>query len=193
MTEQVPMTDPVPTSEHRYERREIIKDAVRGGVGFAFVIVPATFAPHMGVLQSIFIFLAVLFAGYLVRTWARSRTYLRLSENGVEAIGPMGSAIAWSDVTDVTLKYYSTQRDRTGGWVHLVIKGVPTTGRAKISTDSALVEFDVVVAACADAALRNSLAISEATAENFRILGHDVGEVGEPADRDDQADGGDHG
>src|SRR3546814_11929791 len=48
---------------------------------------------------------------------------VEVGDRGIVARGPLGGAIAWPDLEDLRLRYYSTRRDRTQGWMHMTLKG----------------------------------------------------------------------
>lgn len=158
-------------STHVYPRGAILADYARGGGGLAVMMVPVLFAEPLVMLQMIFMALALLFAGYVARTWQRARTRVEMDASGIRLIGPLGKSIDWPALRELKLAFYSTRRDRGEGWMQLTLRD----DRHKITIDSNLEGFDEVLARCVAMARRNEIALSEATAENLVAAGIDEG------------------
>tara|TARA_Y100000588_G_scaffold362903_1_gene425060 strand:- start:478 stop:927 length:450 start_codon:yes stop_codon:yes gene_type:complete len=124
-------------------------------------------ATKMTIFQYIFAGGAVLFFGFLIRTFLRQITVYQLSENGLSANGPFKRCIVWENLNRVKLNYFSTRRDRKGGWFQLNIK----SDVSSISVDSELFGFERIMENCVDAIQKNNLIVSEATSENFSSSG----------------------
>ena len=152
---------------HRYPPSALVADYARAGLGFAITASLAFFAQIAPVITYILSALAAVFLLYGVRTAIRQQTRIEIGEQGIEAAGPMGASIAWGELTDVQLRYYSTRRDRQDGWMQLGVKGAGRT----IKVDSSLDGFDDVVASVVAAAERRGLAFGEPTLENLRSMG----------------------
>ena len=155
------------TTAHRYPKSALLGDYLRGGGGLALTAGPALFAPMFDALQIIFAAIALLFAGFILRTWQRQATTIELHDEGLRVAGPLGRDMAWQDVRKFALSYFSTRRDRTSGWMQLTVRD----GRGKISIDSSLDGFDEVLSRCAEAATRNNIELSTATIENLKAAG----------------------
>ena len=155
---------------HHYPAKALIGDYVRGLTGVLVTGGLLGFATIITVVQYLFAVAALLFAGYLFRTWQRHRTSVTLDDTGIIAKGPFGTAIRWPDISDVRLRYFSTRRDRKSGWFQLNIR----SAAGRISIDSALSDFDEVLASCAAAARNNRLELSDVTCANFAAAGHPV-------------------
>ena len=164
-------------TEHRYPGRSLVGDYLRGGSGLVITCAMLVMANMLSVFQYIMIGLVLLFAGFVLRTLQRHLTVYSVSDAGLRARGPLGREIAWSDLTDLRLRYFATRRDRKAGWFQLTLR----SSSAKLSLDSELDDFDTVLEHAADAARRNRLALSEATTENLASTGFAV----EPASRVD--------
>lgn len=157
-------------SSHRYPTKVLTGDYIRGGIGFAVCASLPVAAREISVLHYIVIAGALLFGGFLFRTWQRQMTSYELSEEGIWANGPLGKAIRWSEISEIKLKYFSTRRDRKEGWFQLTVMGPP----GKVSVDSDLDAFDGFLRACAPIFKANRLELSESTAENFAAAGFPV-------------------
>jgi hypothetical protein len=98
----------------------------------------------------------------------------------MEAIGPLGTRLAWEDVRGLSLRYFSTRRDRTGGWMQLKVRGE----QRAVRIDSLINDFDVILERAARAARARGVALDSSSIENLRRRGVrlsiDDGEAGAP-------------
>ena len=142
-------------------------DYAGGGIGLAFTLGPLALvhpaAPVVWVLAAA----AALFLVYFGRTVCRHLTHIELDEAGIRASGPLGAAIRWDDLRSLRLDYYSTRRDREGGWMQLRLRDAQHT----IRIDSELEGFVGLVRVASDEALRRGLSLDESTQDNLRALG----------------------
>ncbi|MBM3572175.1 MAG: hypothetical protein FJX52_07405 [Alphaproteobacteria bacterium] len=83
-------------------------------------------------------------------------------------------SLEWPLIRDLRLRYYSTRRDRTQGWMQLRLDG---PGGA-LSFDSHLEGFDDLVRRAAAAARTAGLKLSAATLDNLGALGIDRSGLG---------------
>jgi hypothetical protein len=160
-------------SIHRYERGAIIKDYVMGGAGLAIVAIPLISTDLGSWMLTIFGGLATLFTVYLLRTFIRSRTTIEVDEVGVRAHGPLPKALPWDEVAELELKYFSTRRDKKGGWMQLIMGDGSKAGAKRINLESSIDAFHEVALAAGEAAERNGLSLSETTTDNLRALSVD--------------------
>ena len=91
----------------------------------------------------------------------------KLDETGIRASGPLGAALRWEDLRSLRLDYYSTRRDREGGWMQLRLRDAQRT----IRIDSELEGFVELVRAVALEARRRGADLDEATRANLAVLG----------------------
>ncbi|WP_404325918.1 hypothetical protein [Aerophototrophica crusticola] len=151
----------------RYPADVLKADYLRAGAGLALTLAPfAITIPHPVVAVPCAA-AALLFGAFGARTVQRQMTRVWMDETGLVAEGPLGGSIRWADLSDVSLRYYSTKKDRKDGWLHLVLKG----GGRKLSLESTLDGFDTIAERVAQAATENRLRVSEDTRENFLSLG----------------------
>ena len=113
---------------------------------------------------------SALFAIYMVRTWIRSATVILIDDIGIRAQGPRSAALPWSDLGELELRYFSTRRDRNGGWMQLTLGEDRKTGKTRIAIESTLEDFEGLALAAGAAAERNGLALSETTKDNLTAL-----------------------
>jgi hypothetical protein len=110
----------------------------------------------------------VLFGLFLGRTALRHHTRYVLGPDTLCADGPTGSMVEWNRLDRMRLAYYSTKRDRTGGWMQLV---VGSTGGRTVTVDSSLDGFYDVVERAAQAAEAQGVELNEATRANLASMG----------------------
>jgi hypothetical protein len=161
---------PQPATAYRYPLRALGLDYAGGATGLALSIGPLAFmqiaTPVAGVLAAV----AALFLVYFGRTVCRQLTHIELDEAGIRAVGPAwgprSAAIRWEDLRSLRLDYYSTRRDREGGWMQLRLGDA----RRCIRIDSDLERFSELVGRAADEAARRGLALDAASAANLQAL-----------------------
>ena len=154
-------------SEHRYRRAALRADYLRAGAGLALTAAPLAAAPMGAVPAALLGGCALLFAGFGARTWVRQNSRIRIDERGIARDGPFGKLLPWDELGGLTLRYYATRRDRSGGWMQLTLNATGATMRI----DSTIEGFRDIAAAALSAAEARGVAISAATAENARVLG----------------------
>tara|TARA_R110002012_G_scaffold953_11_gene4038 strand:+ start:704 stop:1204 length:501 start_codon:yes stop_codon:yes gene_type:complete len=159
-------------SLHEYEKRAIRADYLRGGLGFAVTAFPVAFSPMLGTFQIIFGLLALVFGGFVARTWLKAQTRIEVGAEGIQVHGPLGKVIAWPELAAMDLRYYSTQKEKGKGWMHLVLKG---GAGEKITIESTLDGFEAVLEHAASAATRNGLGLNQTTTDNLVAAGIQTG------------------
>ena len=153
-------------SRHRYRGRALAADYARGAVGAAATGGIAAFANALPIWSYVLGGLALMFLAYGVRTALRQLTVVECSEAGLAVGGPRPISFAWKDVRDVRLRYFSTRRDRSGGWLQLTVAGP----RCAIRLDSSLEDFATVARRSIGAAAANGLPLDPDTAANAEAL-----------------------
>ncbi|MBL6951929.1 MAG: hypothetical protein ISR50_04825 [Alphaproteobacteria bacterium] len=160
-------------NSHRYPMKALAADYMRSAFG---VLLPAALMLFTNLIPVVFYSmgaLILLFAGYGLRTAWRHGTVLTVDGNGVRQEGLVGGfldrEIGWAEMRDFRLRYYSTQRDRTGGWMQLILRG--GENRGVIRMDSHLPGFDDIVRQAHAATQNNGLALDPTTAANLSSLG----------------------
>jgi hypothetical protein len=117
--------------------------------------------------------LAVLFCWFLFRTGEKLVGEITLAKQGVIRRGVGEQRIAWSELVEMKLRFFGSRREvrsRRGGVLQLSLKdhrGV------KITTDSALSDFDRFAAACAERAIGTGLQLDSITLNCLMDLGID--------------------
>jgi hypothetical protein len=110
---------------------------------------------------------AAVFALYGTHTLLRQLTRIVVDDERISADGPLAAAVAWNDLTNLSLKYYSTRRDGRNGWHQLDLKGRGRTLRL----ESSLGGFGDIVARAARAAESRGLELNPTTLRNLEPFG----------------------
>jgi hypothetical protein len=152
---------------HAYSSESLIGDYGRAALGFGLVTIPLVTVDLGRWVMLILLALAALFVVFGARTAKRQLSPIRLDENGITAAGPFPTRLEWAALERIKLGYYATKRDRSSGWMQLVLKGA---GR-HITVDSRIDGFEEIARAAAHAALDRSIEITPTTAANFGALG----------------------
>jgi hypothetical protein len=161
----------VNSADLRYPRQTLWADYIRAAIGTALCGVPLLLVEvnrWVGLLLGAGF---VLFGVFLVRTALRQRTRYVLGPDTLCADGPAGSLVEWARLDRMKLSYFSTKRDRSGGWMQLAIG---SAGARVVKVDSALEGFYDIVERAAQAAEANGLELSVATRANLRSMGISV-------------------
>jgi len=155
------------TRSFRYRARALAYDYAGSAAGLIIssgllgIAQPA--APVAWVLAA----MDALFLVYFVRTACRQWTCIELDQAGIRASGPLGATIRWEDLRSLRLDYYSTRRDREGGWMQLRLEGA----HGRIRIDSEVDGFAEIALGAAREAARRGLALDAASAANLEVLG----------------------
>lgn len=152
---------------------DVVKaDFLRAGAGLALTLGPLAL---VGFDAHPLVGLALL-AGGAVFGWLGLRTLFRrqvrysLRADGLGIQTRFTTALLpWDRVTGVRLRYYSTKKDRSDGWMQLTLR----TGRFQsTSIEGTLAGFDTIAAHVSGLVLEREIKVDAATRENFLSLGH---------------------
>ena len=159
------------TTSLRYLWRSLFPDFAGGGIGIALSIGPLAFAHPAGPVAWVLAAAAVLFLVYFGRTVCRQLTHIELDDDGIRVRGPAflrsRAAIRWEGLRSLRLDYYSTRRDREGGWMQLRLRDA----RRTIRIDSELEGFVDLVRVVVLEARRRGIDVDEPTRANLAVLG----------------------
>jgi hypothetical protein len=150
----------------RYPAGALAADYLRAGLGLAATAGPLAFVDPAPAVAWILAALAALFLVYCARTVRRQLTSIELTETGIRARGPLGAGIRWDELRSIRLDYYSTRRDREGGWMQLTLRGA----RSALRVDSELDGFADLVRAAAGEARRHGRELGPDSLENLKAL-----------------------
>jgi hypothetical protein len=159
------------SADLRYPRQTLWADYFRAGAGVLLCGVPLVALDVNRWLAVILGAGFLLFGTFLVRTLLRQRTRYILGPDTLCADGPTGSLVEWDRLDRLKLSYYSTKRDRSGGWMQL---SVGSAGGKLVKVDSSLDGFYDVVERAARAAEEAGLQLSASTRANLLSMGISV-------------------
>lgn len=158
------------TREYRYPANALMKDYFGAVIGLTVFGVPALFVPLSSGMVLLLGGLGLLFAAFALRTAARQASRLLIDADAIRIAGPIGRQIAWNDLRGVRLRFFSTWRDRTSGWMQLGVKGKGTT----ISIDQSIDDFSEIAEIALSMAVRTGATFDATTLQNARSLGIDL-------------------
>lgn len=146
-----------------------------GGVCFGLVLLTTP----QSVIFVLLTGLGLLFAWFGAHTLWRQQIEIELDPSGIVQrnrwLPGRRRTIPWADITEVRLRYYSTRRDQSGGWMLLTIKG----RGEKVRVDSKLNGFSSLVRPALAAA--DSLGIATDAATRINAARMDVVTAGREA------------
>ena len=150
-----------------YPRRTITLEFIYTIVGLLFSLFPITLTSALPEVYGILSFLGLLFFLFGLRTIIRQYTFIEVSEDKITVGGLLRYSIVWSDIQELKLSYFSTRRDRAGGWMQLRLCAHNRTLRV----DSTLKDFCKLVTEAVQKTFCNGLEHSAGTVENLKALG----------------------
>ena len=153
-------------TSYSYPLRAVLGDYLRAGAGIVISGFPLVMVSSKPFVTYLFGGMICLFLVYGARTVSRHFTRIEVSAEGILTTLPLRRGIAWRDLSKLRLKYFSTKRDKSNGWLQLVL----TSGQGRISIDSGLDGFRDVVMRAMDAARQNGVEIDPATVANLAAL-----------------------
>lgn len=154
---------------HSYDTGTMIGEYARAGTGIALVGLPLLLADTAPVVTALLAAAALLFVCYGLRTVSRHLCRFEVTADGISAYGPRDTEIPWRELRTLRLCYYSTRRDRSEGWLQLVLGG----RRRRLRIDSRVGGFDILTEQAVAAALSNRVRLDPATLFNIQALGLD--------------------
>ena len=154
-------------SWHRYPTAALARDYLRATSGLILTAMPIMFAQPIPIIQYVLGAIATLFAFFGIRTLLRQLTRVELTDSGIRTAGPLGTAIAWDELTSVELRYYSTRRDQQRGWLQLKLRSV----HRRLAFDSTLSDFISVARRAITEAQSRGHALGPATLSNLEMIG----------------------
>lgn len=161
------MSNISPVSIHRYPVQSVAADYVRAAAGMALTLGPLVFFNLVPPMVYILGGLGALFLVFGIRTLLRHLAHVEVSTEGVTMGGPAGNAVLWRNIDAMSLNYFTTRRDKQGGWMQLKIT---EKGRA-VTLESSLPGFAGIVARAFEAARANGVALDPRTVANLPALG----------------------
>lgn len=158
------------TTTYHYPFSRVAWDYARAGFGFLLFAVPALIFSMALVPRVILLSLAAIFLGFGLQTALRHSTRFTVSDLDIVR-KPRGTRLRWRELTDVSLEYYSLQRESKHGWMQLILRG---SGR-RLHMDSRLDGFVEIAQRAATSARELHLNLSPTTMNNFAALNINAG------------------
>jgi hypothetical protein len=155
------------SSTHYYPAKELTGDYLRGGAGAALCATPLVIADSVTVASYFLWPLVVLFGGFVVRTGLKQFTWIAMEPEGIRTAGIWRKEIRWEEIRRIKMRYFSTKRDRTDGWMQVKVTGA---GGA-LAFDSTVTGFDDLARRLAEAGVVARAEMDETTRANFELMG----------------------
>lgn len=154
-------------SRHRYPTRAIAIEYFYSIIGMALTFGPLALTTPLPAITAILAALGTLFLVFGVRTVIRHNTVFELSEAGIAMRGLRHTEVRWEELSQLRLSYFSTKRDKSGGWMQLRLKGK----RGSMRIDSTVHGFVDLVTAAIRAARGSELELEPTTLQNLISIG----------------------
>jgi len=151
----------------RYPLPMLLGDGARAGLGLLVCLIPFLFTRPVAWVGWVLAAAALLFLLFGLRTALRAASRWRLDADGLVLHGPIRRRLRWDGLSALKLRYYSTKRNRSGGWFVLNLTGV--AGRMQL--ESPLPAFEVIAARAFEAARARGLTLDPVTEDNLAALG----------------------
>ena len=165
-------------NSYRYPIGTLVADYLRAAAGVFLPLALMIFTELLPLFFYIMCALVLLFAFYGLRTIRRQSTVIIVDGDGIRQEGPLGGvfdrSVRWSEVADFHLRYYSTRRDGSDGWMHLILRDA---NGGRIRLDSNLPGFDGIVGRAHAVALDRGLSIDPTSATNLAAIGLGAEEI----------------
>lgn len=169
-------------TRHRYPWPALRGDYIRAAAGIALTGAPLATAPGGIAAPAILGGLCAIFVLFAARTGLRHASVFECDDGALRRGGPLLTvlarpilaqrrAVSWRELEHLRLRFYTTRRDRSGGWMQMTLAG----GGGRVSLDSSLAGFETIARRAAEAAARNGIALNDATLGNLGAMGIRVG------------------
>ncbi|MDA0656485.1 MAG: hypothetical protein O2912_08785 [Proteobacteria bacterium] len=172
------------TNTYRYPKKSIVGDYVRAGVGSVFFGLPLLLTDLGTVMFVILGLFTLFFLGYGARTLNQHLSVYELNDFGFAKHGPFALQIPWELLNKVSLRYFSTGKDRpraglgagfrtglSAGWMEMTLESADS----KVKFESEIEGFEFLAQQIEKIAVENDLVLDESTEANFRALRGEVG------------------
>jgi hypothetical protein len=153
--------------ELRYPLSSLVYDYLRGMVGLGISVFILSSIGGDTPFFWVFAGLGALFLLWVGNTALRHIGRIRFDEEGLRSEPWPRKIIAWNQLEDMALRYYSTRRKRKDGWMTLTLKA----GKDRIDIESSLPHFAAIVARAAHAAKEANVPLDVVTVENMSAIG----------------------
>lgn len=156
----------------RYDRKALRGDYWRGGLGLGFSAAALWIGGDNAFTFWLFGVCGLFFTAFLIRTFLRTLVIYELTADGLNRSNAAGwrwaeGRFAWDGLERFRLRFFSTRRDRSQGWMELSLGG--RDGSFKV--DSTLDGFEAVLKSAVAAAEKRGVPMNETTLANLAALG----------------------
>ena len=154
-------------STYEYPFEAVRADYLRAGLGFTICFLPlvaVALVPWIAVVMTV---LSTLFAIYGLRTAAHQATRLTVTDEAILSSGWRRVRLAWDEVSEISLAYYSTRCEAGAGWMQLRLAGRGATLRI----ESTIADFPEIARRASRAAAANGVPLDRTTTSNLHALG----------------------
>ena len=168
--------EPGPEQRFGYPSSAMLKDYGQAAAGAVIFGIPLVYA-HTNIYAVVILGAIVLmFLSFAWSTWRRHRTVIAVTDEGIWAEGAANTALRWSEITRVDLRYFSTKRERGrggpatdegSGWMQLRLDGAGGT----IKVDSSIEDFRDMIIRVVRAIEEHRLTMSESAHVNLSAMG----------------------
>ena len=152
---------------HAYPAHAIAGDYLRAVAGLCLVGLPLVAAETAAIVTAVLAASVVIFVLYGVKTMNRHFARIELGEDGIRSRGLGATEIRWRDLQQLRLSHYSTRRDRSGGWLQLLL----VSDAQRLRIDSQLQDFASLTARAVAAAREKQIRLDPVTISNLDALG----------------------
>ena len=126
------------TTHHAYPNSAMAGDYLRAAAGLVPTGILLATVPVSSTAAIVLGGFAAIFAVFGARTFVRHGTQIEMTGTELRTIGVRRQVIPWTELDRVRLAYYSTRKDRHGGWMQLELGA----GRVRVRLDSRIDGFD---------------------------------------------------
>jgi hypothetical protein len=153
-------------SVHRYPPQTLVGDYVRAGLGLLLTVPPLLFLGPGTAIALALIIVAAVCLFFVARTLERNRAVVSLDDEAITLTSFRTARVRWVDLARMTLSYYTVKRDKSEGWMELILKD----DKATIKLDSRLEGFLAIVVKAARVARERRIPLNQITLSNLKAL-----------------------
>jgi hypothetical protein len=153
-------------SVHAYPLSVTLADYARSGSGLALAAGPLLLVKTAPALTVVLALSAGLFLIYGLMAVRRGVSHMEVTGSGIVLHGPLATRLDWADLRRIQLAYYSTRRDRSGGWMELTLVGT----RRRVVVDSRIDQFRALAGRVVAEARARDVSLDAVTRLNLREL-----------------------
>jgi hypothetical protein len=153
-------------SVHRYPPHTLFGDYARAGLGLLLTVPPLLFLSPGTAIALALLIVAAICLFFVARTVDRNRAIVSLDDEAITLTSFRKASVRWADLARMTLSYYTVKRDKSDGWMELIVKDE----KATIKLDSRLDGFLPIVVKAARVARERRIPLNQITLSNLKAL-----------------------